>query len=294
MKLKIFFAAMVVLTAGIFFGCSGKTEASGFTGVVDGTITNVPALTGGKILGVRVEEGDFISRGDTVAIVDTTDLSIQKSGIRASLNEVAIQRSIAETKIAEALSDSAYIQKSYDRIAHLYHSNSIPKQKLDDIANRRQQINAALVQARQNVRLLASRRRQLLSRLAALEKKIHDAMVLTPTSGQVSVKYFEKGEAVPPLSPVIEVVELDTVWVKIFVSGSMLPKIQYGQTVEVHADGLTKALPGSVSWISSKAEFNPKNILTPETRKALVYAVKILIPNTEHQLKHGMPVEVYF
>ncbi len=294
MKLKMFFAAVVALTAGIYFGCSEKTAQSGFTGVVDGTITNVPALTGGKILSIRVEEGDFVSRGDTIAIVDTAALNIQKSGIRASLNEVAIQRSIAKTRIAEALDDSAYIQQRYDRIAHLYRSNSIPRQKLDDIANRRQQVNTALVQARQNLRLLASRRRQLLARLAELEKKIHDATVVTPTSGQVSVKYFERGEAAPPLSPVVEVVEMDTVWVKIFVSGSMLPKIQYGQEVKVTADGLTAALTGTVSWISSKAEFNPKNILTPETRKALVYAVKILIPNKKHQLKHGMPVEVYF
>jgi len=47
-----------------------------------------------------------------------------------------------------------------------------------------------------------------------------------------------------------------------------------------------------VSWVSPKAEFTPKTILTPETRTSLVYAVKVTIPNPKRVLKHGMPVEV--
>ncbi|MSR82421.1 MAG: hypothetical protein EXS58_05775 [Candidatus Latescibacteria bacterium] len=51
-------------------------------------------------------------------------------------------------------------------------------------------------------------------------------------------------------------------------------------------------LPGQVIWVSERAEFTPKTILTPETRAALVYAVKVLVANPEGVLKHGMPVEV--
>ena len=55
-----------------------------------------------------------------------------------------------------------------------------------------------------------------------------------------------------------------------------------------------KELKGTVRWISPKAEFTPKTILTPDTRSSLVFAVKITINNPEGILKHGMPVEVIF
>ena len=57
-------------------------------------------------------------------------------------------------------------------------------------------------------------------------------------------------------------------------------------------DGLSETLQGSIIWISPKAEFTPKTILTPNTRTSLVYAVKITIPNKEGILKHGMPVVI--
>jgi HlyD family secretion protein len=72
----------------------------------------------------------------------------------------------------------------------------------------------------------------------------------------------------------------------------MLPQVKYGQQVHLHVDGVSEALPGQVSWVSERAEFTPKTILTPETRAALVYAVKVLVDNPEGMLKHGMPVEV--
>ena len=53
------------------------------------------------------------------------------------------------------------------------------------------------------------------------------------------------------------------------------------------------SLGGTISWISSTAEFTPKTIQTKEERVTLVYAVKILVPN-DGSIKIGMPGEVNF
>jgi hypothetical protein len=50
-------------------------------------------------------------------------------------------------------------------------------------------------------------------------------------------------------------------------------------------------LPGTVSYISSKAEFTPRNVQTAEDRSKLVYRVKITVDNSSGRLKIGMPVE---
>jgi HlyD family secretion protein len=126
-----------------------------------------------------------------------------------------------------------------------------------------------------------------------VNKKIKDAVMVAPTGGIISEKYFELGEAIPPLSPIVEIIEIRKVEVKIYISEKKLPEVKYGQEARVTVDGLEKELNGTLSWVSPKAEFTPKTILTPETRTSLVYAVKISVPNPEGILKHGMPVEVF-
>ena len=85
---------------------------------------------------------------------------------------------------------------------------------------------------------------------------------------------------------------MSKVWTKVYVSELLLPKINTGDEVEIFIDGIDDTKTGEVSWISPKAEFTPKNILTDETRTSLVYAVKVIIDNPDKILKHGMPVKV--
>jgi HlyD family secretion protein len=94
------------------------------------------------------------------------------------------------------------------------------------------------------------------------------------------------------MAALVEIILLDTIRVKMYVSEKMIPKIVYGQEVKIRVDGLNHTLPGIISWISPKAEFTPKTVLTREVRTSLVYAVQIKIPNPDGLLKHGMPVEV--
>ncbi|GBD92670.1 putative efflux pump membrane fusion protein [bacterium BMS3Abin05] len=115
---------------------------------------------------------------------------------------------------------------------------------------------------------------------------------MAPASGVIFSRYFNEGEAIPPLNPIVEIVHVRSLSVKIYISEKMLPHIKYGQKVKVRVDGLSRQFQGIVGWVSPKAEFTPKTIMTPETRTSLVYAVKIRIQNSKGILKDGMPVEV--
>jgi HlyD family secretion protein len=68
--------------------------------------------------------------------------------------------------------------------------------------------------------------------------------------------------------------------------------VRIGQRAEIRVDGSDTTLPAGVVWISDRAEFTPKTILTQETRTAMVYAVKIAADNASGILKVGMPVTV--
>ena len=94
----------------------------------------------------------------------------------------------------------------------------------------------------------------------------------------------------------VSIANLDTLILRVYITGSQLTSIDLRQKVFVYIDQKDDSmmeLEGTVSWISSQAEFTPKIIQTKEERVNLVYAVKILVKN-DGSLKIGMPGEVRF
>ena len=127
-----------------------------------------------------------------------------------------------------------------------------------------------------------------------MEQRLRDAVLTNPSSGVVLVKFAEQHEIISPGKPLYTIANLSSMYLKAYVSGEQLAEIKLGQSVTVLTDGGSGELsesPGTISWISSVAEFTPKNIQTREERVALVYAVKIRVANAG-TLKIGMPGEV--
>ena len=87
------------------------------------------------------------------------------------------------------------------------------------------------------------------------------------------------------------VVDLDHAWADVFVAEPTVPQIKIGQPATVFTDAGGNGLPGTVAYISPKAEFTPRNVQTAEERSKLVYRVRINVDNKEGVLKQGMPVE---
>ncbi len=276
----------------ILFGCSKDADEGIYTGVLEGRSIQVPALAGGKILQLRVDTGQTVQAGDTLALIDTTELDLQFQQFCGALKELQAQIEIAGTALRRSQADLDYVSEKYQRVQSLVKNQSVPQQNLDDLANQLQQAQAGNQTAKQNFQVLAARREQLLAQQRLVQKKITDATILAPTEGVIFNKYFEESEVVPPMNPVVELIHIRDLDVKIYVAEKTLPKIRVGQEVKIRADGLDQEMTGILSWISPKAEFTPKAILTPENRTSLVYAVKIIIANPEGVLKHGMPVTV--
>jgi HlyD family secretion protein len=85
--------------------------------------------------------------------------------------------------------------------------------------------------------------------------------------------------------------------VRAYVTEPQLSSIRLGQEARVSVDaggGQRQTISGSISWISSRAEFTPTPIQTREERADMVYAIKIRVANDNGALKIGMPVDVQF
>ena len=130
--------------------------------------------------------------------------------------------------------------------------------------------------------------------LKRIELDIEHSILQTPVSAVVLVKSNELGEVVLPGATVATVAAIDEVWLKGYVGEQNLGKIKLGQKAEITTDTYpNKVYPGVVTFISSRAEFTPKNVQTKEERVKQVYRVKITIKNPNQELKIGMPAEGY-
>jgi HlyD family secretion protein len=108
----------------------------------------------------------------------------------------------------------------------------------------------------------------------------------------VLVKSAEVGEVLAPGTSILSIGDLDRPWLRGYINETDLGRVKLGQKVKVTTDSFPgKTYWGTVSFISSEAEFTPKQIQTAEERVKLVYRIKVDIANPQHELKVNMPAD---
>jgi len=119
-----------------------------------------------------------------------------------------------------------------------------------------------------------------------------------PCAGIVQEKIAEAGETVGAGAPVVRIVDLDDVWLTVYVPEADVGRVRVGQRVDVMVDSRPgEVFPAFVEHMSSEAEFTPKYVQTPEERSRLVYAVRVRLDNrggpdpSARIFKPGMPAD---
>ncbi|HEY1204406.1 MAG: HlyD family efflux transporter periplasmic adaptor subunit [Bryobacteraceae bacterium] len=149
---------------------------------------------------------------------------------------------------------------------------------------------------------LKRRRQELVQRTADLSQRkadlsiaqtqVDDTEAFAPIGGVVLVKSAEVGEVIAAGTAVLTVGDIDHPWVRAYISEGDKGRVKLGDKVNVTTDSYPgKIYPGRVSFISSEAEFTPKQIQTAEERAKLVYRVKIAVDNPKGELNSNMPAD---
>jgi HlyD family secretion protein len=289
----------------------------------------VAAPVGGRLLELRVAEGDRVKAGDLVARLDTADAQLALARVKAEreqaeaqlrmitaaprsedVRQADAQRASAEADVRAAEAELAAAQADVDRFEALLASNSGSRKQRDDAVTRRDvararvqgakdrvaaaRENAARLRAgprREDVDLARARIAAISAQVAAWEKTIADATVMAPMSGIVSEKLADQGELLAPRAPIVVIADLEHVWANVYVDEPVVPRLRVGQKATVFTDAGGAGLEGTVSYIASKAEFTPRNVQTADDRSKLVYRVKVSVDNASGILKVGMPIE---
>jgi len=288
------FSVALVLTVSLVSGCSEKVPENFLgSGTLESKEVRVSSLVAGKLVSVSFDEGDRVGEGDTLAVVDTTNMVIKRKELLATLDKLEASRKEVVEEIKRAGEDLASIEKKLKRVERLLSTGSATQQQYDDLLTRYNISESRLRSVRMKLETLKADEAKVSASIELLNKQISDAVITSPVSGTIARKYVEEGEIVGAGMPICKVDCTDEFWLRIFVSETMLGSIAIGDTVDVRVDGVERSFRGVVSWVSPEAEFTPKNVQTKDSRAELVYAVKIRLVEGSRFFKIGMPAEVY-
>jgi HlyD family secretion protein len=324
--------ALTCIAAAALLGQGCRQQAAGNTltvsGHVEATDVQVSPEVGGRVVELRVAEGDRVARGDPIARLDTSDTVLQLQRAHADRDSAAAQLRLleagartedvrrAEAQAAAARSDVASIdadlkaaELDLQRYESLLRANAGSQKQRDDAkarvdaARARQQAAADRVRAadeavavlragarRQEIDAARARVAAVEAQIAMLEKNLRDADVAAPVGGTVTQKLHDVGELLAPRTPIVVITDLDHAWANLFVPEPMVPRLKIGDAARVLTDA-GQSVAGTITFISPKAEFTPRNVQTAEERSKLVYRIKVTVDNRSGVLKPGMPVD---
>lgn len=299
------------------------------SGHVEATEVRLAPEMGGRVLSLNVKEGDRIQTGAVVLTIDATDLQLaiarakteqasaeaQLRLVRASARSEDVKQAEAQVEAAKADIPAARAEldaatADLQRFDLLLSRKSGSQKQRDDAATRRDVAQARVDAAQKRVeaaeatlaRVKAGARREEVAvaesriataqaAIASLEDQLKDATLVSPVAGIVTEKLTEMGEVVAPRAPVVVITDLDHAWADVYVPEPAVPRITLGQPATLFTDAGGQGLQGTVTFISPKAEFTPRNVQTADERAKLVYRIRVTVDNSGGVLKQGMPVD---
>ncbi len=292
----------------------GKVFASG---TIDATEIAVSFRVPGILRSRPVDEGSHVKSGDVLAALDERELVARlrqaeaaQLASNARLNDLKQgyrPQEIAEVRaqVEQARANRVNLEEEARRSETLFRGGAASQQRRDKdltaAAVSVQQVNASqerlkLLQSGFRPETINAARAQHEETQAAVEAarvNLEDLQVRSPVEGVITRKHAEVGEILGAGRPVVTVTDISKPWVRVYIPENQIGKVRVGAAAKVKVDTFPeREFDGRVTYVSSQAEFTPKNVQTQEERVKLVFAVNVTLENRDGTLKPGMPADV--
>lgn len=320
----IVIAGLLVLAAAVagvaYYYQQGRQE-QGLTlyGNVDIRTVNLSFRTGGRLTSLKVDEGDTVAPGMLLGTLDSAPLINALDEANASVAAAKAQlglllagyrdEEIAQARAAVSQQQAAfnYADSFLKRQQRLWQTLSVSANDLDNAKASREQTRANLQAAKDKLNQLlnGNRPEEIDQARAALDQaqavaaqarlNLSDAELYSPSAGIILTRTVEPGTLLAAGSTVFSLSLTSPVWVRAYVSERHLGQAAPGREIAIYTDSRPgKPYRGKIGFVSSTAEFTPKNVETPELRPDLVYRLRIIVSDADDALRQGMPVTLRF
>jgi len=254
--------------------------------------SNVAFLVSGKVIRVGPREGDYVKRGQVLAVIDPMDYSL---GVRAAVAQAAAAQAVlqkVESPVRPELLEQSRVaferaQDEYRRMKQLYEAKSLPPNDFEKFkaafeASRLQYEQASAGGQKEDRAQAKAAFEQAMAAEEIARKHLADATLTAPLDGFVANRSIEVGDVASAGRPIFQIVQLDPVEISVGVPETDIQLVRTGQTATVQIPALPDdTFQGVVRVINVAAD--------PSTR---TYMVRIAVPNPKHALRLGMIAEV--
>jgi HlyD family secretion protein len=318
---------VVMLLVWQRYGVKREDGLASGNGRIEATEIDVAAKIPGRIKEVLAREGDFVTAGQVVALMDTDTLEAQLHEAQAQLDRARSAAATARSQLAQRQAEKAAAQAVVQQReaelnvaqTHLRRSmNLVPKgaasaQQVDDDRARVQSAEAAIAAARAQVAAaeaaIVTARSEIAGAESAIEAQhatiqriqadINDSALKAPRDGRVQYRVSEPGEVLGAGGRVLNLVDLSDVYMTFFLPTAQVGRVALGSEVRLVLDAAPQfVIPARATFVADVAQFTPKTVETRIEREKLMFRIKAHIPPEllrEHikYVKTGLPGVAY-
>jgi HlyD family secretion protein len=296
-------------------------EQTSFPGTIELDESDAAPLVPGRVVEVRVDEGDSVEAGDTLALLTQSSLPATVAERRARLAAARarladlergarsgeLERARADLEAAEA--EVTRTSRDLARVEPLAAEGVVPAQELDraraaatTAQRRRDALKATLELAEEGTRRdqVSVARAEVASAEAMLSganADLGELAVLAAVKGVVLARHADPGEVIAAGTPVVTIGEVARRWVRVYLPARLLRQLPDGAPARVQVAGAADTAGmtrGTLGAVRARAEFTPRSALTEEERADLLFASRIELRDPSPTLRPGLPVTVQF
>jgi len=290
----------IIVIAFLLMSCNDNDETFDASGTFEAVEVVVSSEVTGTLESLSAQEGIAAEKGQLLGWIDSTQLFLKKKQLLDQIDAILSRRPDVATQLAAYRVQLETAEKEKTRVENLFKAEAATQKQVDDahaqVDVTRRQMEAHRSSLDVSTRALVSETLPLSAQVEQLEDQLRRCRIVNPMQGTILAQYAEAHELVTVGKPLYKIADISALELRAYITGMQLPGITLNQHVKIFVDdgkGGYKEYPGTVTWISSKAEFTPKTIQTKEERADLVYAVRVKVRNDGH-LKIGMYGEVKF
>jgi HlyD family secretion protein len=272
------FAAAVIIVALIGFFALGR-DPELIQGQVEVSEYRVSSKVPGRILEIRVKEGDYVKVGDTLAILDAPEVrakmeQAQSAQDAAAALELKAQNGARQEQIQgafqlwqQAKAGLEIAEKSYQRIQRLFDEGVVSAQKRDEVYANYKAMEAQCKAAESQYQMAqnGARREDKLAAAAQVGRAkgavqevnsyIHETVQIAQMEGEVNSIYPKVGELVGTGSPIMTISMMNDMWGTFNVREDQLNGIQVGSTIKAFVPAFNKDIEMKVYYLKDQGSY---------------------------------------
>ncbi|MBR1548137.1 MAG: HlyD family secretion protein [Prevotella sp.] len=272
------FAAVVVLVALIGFFALGR-DPELIQGQVEVSEYRVSSKVPGRILELRVKEGDYVKVGDTLAILDAPEVRAKMEQARSAQSAASAQEQMAQNGARQEQIQGAFqlwqqakagleiAEKSYNRVQRLYDEGVMSAQKRDEAyANyKAMEAQAKAAESQYNMAMNGARREEKAAAAAMVGRArgavdevksyMHETVQTAQMEGEVTDVYPKVGELVGTGSPIMSIAVMSDLWGTFNVREDQLEGMQVGTTFEAFVPAFNKTVPMKIYYLKDQGSY---------------------------------------